>query len=80
MPVHPIEFRYFYPEMREVFSEESKLQKWLDVEAALAWTHAELGTIPRETAEEIEDKANVGVVSLERFKEIDKEIHHDVMA
>ncbi|MGD2142633.1 MAG: adenylosuccinate lyase, partial [Candidatus Bathyarchaeota archaeon] len=42
--------------------------------------HAELGTIPRETAEEIEDKANVGVVSLERFKEIDKEIHHDVMA
>jgi adenylosuccinate lyase len=35
MPIHPIEFRYFYPDMREVFA-ESKLKRWLDVEAALA--------------------------------------------
>jgi adenylosuccinate lyase len=80
MPVHPIEFRYFYPEMRGVFTEESKLQRWLDVEAALAWAHARLGTIPVEAAEEIEAKARVGVVRLERVKEIDREIHHDLMA
>lgn len=36
MPIHPIEFKYFYPDIREVFTEESKLKRWLDVEVALA--------------------------------------------
>ena len=80
MPVHPIEFRYFYPEMKEVFTEESKLQKWLDVEASLAWAHAQLGSIPPEAAEEIARKAKVGIVKLERVKEIERETHHDIMA
>ena len=80
MPVHPIEFRYFYPEMRQVFVEETRLQKWLDVEAALAWAHAQLGTIPRWAAEEIGRRANVSSVKLERVKEIEDEIHHDLMA
>ena len=80
MPVHPIEFRYFYPEMREVFTEEARLQRWLDVEVALAWAHAQLGTIPLEAAEEIERKAKVGLVRLERVKEIEAEIHHDLLA
>jgi len=80
MPVHPIEFRYFYPEMREVFTEEAKLQRWLDVEAALAWAHAQLGTIPPEAAEEIGRKAKVGLVKLGRVKEIEAELHHDLLA
>ncbi len=80
MPVHPIEFRYSYPEMYAVFTEEAKLQKWLDVEAALAWAHAQLGTIPEEAAEEIARKGKVGIVKLDRVKEIDREIHHDLMA
>jgi adenylosuccinate lyase len=80
MPVHPIEFRYSYPEMYGVFTEEAKLQKWLDVEVALAWAHAQLGTIPEEAAEEIARKGKVGIVKLDRVKEIDREIHHDLMA
>lgn len=80
MPVHPIEYRYFYPEMKNVFTEEAQLQKKLDVEAALAWAHAQLGSIPEEASEEIERKAEVGVVKLERVKEIEREIHHDTMA
>ncbi len=80
MPVHPIEFRYSYPEMYGVFTEEAKLQKWLDVEVALAWAHAQLGTIPEEAAEEIARKGKVGIVELDRVKEIDREIHHDLMA
>jgi adenylosuccinate lyase len=80
MPVHPIEFRYSYPEMYGVFTEEAKLQKWLDVEVALAWAHAQLGTIPEEAAEEIAVKGKVGIVKLDRVKEIDREIHHDLMA
>ena len=80
MPVHPIEFRYSYPEMYGVFTEEAKLQKWLNVEVALAWAHAQLGTIPVAAAEEIARKGKVGIVRLERVKEIEGEIHHDLMA
>ena len=80
MPVHPIEFRYFYQEMKNVFTEETKLQKLLDVEAALALAHAEIGSIPMESALEISRKANTKTVSIDRVKEIEREIHHDIMA
>src|SRR3990170_6893291 len=80
MPVHPIEFRYYYPSMRDIFTEESKLQKWLDVEAALAWAQAQLKIVPRDAAEEIQRKAHVGIVRPERVVEIERQIQHDVMA
>ncbi|OGD61475.1 adenylosuccinate lyase [Candidatus Bathyarchaeota archaeon RBG_13_52_12] len=80
MPVHPIEFRYRYPEMYAVFTEEAKLQSWLDVEVALAWAHAELGTIPKAAAKEIEKKAKVEVVKVERVKEIEEKTKHDLLA
>ncbi len=80
MYVHPIEYRYFYPEMKSLFTEEYRLQKWLEVEAALAQAHAEVGDIPREAAEEITRKASVKYVKLERVKEIEDQIHHDLMA
>ncbi|WEU41098.1 MAG: adenylosuccinate lyase [Candidatus Odinarchaeum yellowstonii] len=80
MSVHPIEYRYFYPEMKLLFTEEYRLQKWLDVEAALAQAHADLGDIPREAAEEISRKASVKYVKLQRVKEIEDQIHHDLMA
>jgi adenylosuccinate lyase len=80
MAIHPIEYRYYSEEMRNVFDEESKLQTWLDVEAALARAHAKLGDIPGESAEEISDKANTKHVSIARVKEIEKETSHDLMA
>jgi len=80
LPVHPIEFRYRYNEMYAVFTEEAKLQSWLDVEVALAWAHAELGTIPKTAAEEIERRAKVGVVKVERCKEIEEKTKHDLLA
>ncbi|MFX1598295.1 MAG: adenylosuccinate lyase, partial [Promethearchaeota archaeon] len=80
MPVHPIEFRYYSDEMRNIFTEEHKLQTWLDVEAALAKAHAQVGNIPVKAAKEIAEKATTKLVKLERVKEIDKEIHHDLMA
>lgn len=43
--------------MRDVFSEENRIQKWLDVEAALAKAQASLGIIPKEAADEIAKKA-----------------------
>jgi adenylosuccinate lyase len=80
MSVHPIEYRYFTPQMKQVFTEENKLQRWLDVEAALARVHASLGDIPNEAAEEISKKASLKYVKLDRVNQLEKEIQHDVMA
>ena len=81
MPILPIDTgRYGTVEMRRIFEEENRLQKMLDVEAALALAHAEVGNIPREDAEVIAERAFVRYVKLERVKEIEKEIRHDVMA
>ncbi len=80
MAIHPIEFRYFTKDMREIFTEHAKLQNWLDVEAALAKAHAEVGNIPKVAAEEIAKKAKIDYVKLERVKQIENEIHHDIMA
>jgi adenylosuccinate lyase len=66
--------------MLRVFDEENKLQRLLDVEAALAWAHAEVGNIPREDAEKIVKTASVKHVKLSRVKEIDKEIRHETAA
>jgi adenylosuccinate lyase len=64
--------------MRHIFEEENRLQRMLDVEAALAWAHAEVGDIPRKDADKIVRMASTKYVKLERVKEIEKEIKHDV--
>lgn len=80
MSVHPIEYRYFYPEMKKIWTEENKLETWLKVEAVLARIHAKLGNIPKEAADEIERKATLDFVKIERVKRIEDEIQHDLMA
>ena len=81
MPILPIDTgRYGTPEMREVFEEETRLQKMLDVEAALAWAHAEVGNIPKKDAEKIARMATLRYVTITRVKAIEKEIKHDVAA
>jgi adenylosuccinate lyase len=78
MAIHPIEFRYGTAEMKQVWSEESKLRKLLRVEAALARAEADVGMIPEDAADTI--AAAVDSVRLERVNEIEGEIHHDMMA
>jgi len=77
--INPIETRY-RTKIAEIFTEEKKLENWLRVEAVLAKAHAKWGNIPQESAEEICNKANLNYVKLNRVKEIDNEIHHDLMA
>lgn len=78
MAIHPIEFRYGTPEMRSVWEAQNKLQKMLEVEAALANAEAELNLIPKEAAEEISSKASTKYVKVERVAEIEKETNHDI--
>jgi adenylosuccinate lyase len=69
--------RYTLPEMGALWSEQNKFRKWLDVELAVCDVHAEMGTIPREAAEEIRRKADF---TIERIREIEKTTDHDVIA
>ncbi|MCG7848920.1 MAG: adenylosuccinate lyase, partial [ANME-2 cluster archaeon] len=78
MAIHPIEFRYGTDEMKQVWSEESKLRKLLQAEAALAKAEADVGMIPEDAAREIAEAADS--VKLERVNEIEDEINHDMMA
>jgi len=79
MPILPIDTRrYGTHEMLEIFEEENRLQRMLDVEAALAWAHAEVGNIARKDAEEIVKTAFIKYVKLGRVKEIEREIKHNV--
>jgi adenylosuccinate lyase len=79
MPVlHPKMIdRYTLPEMGALWSEQSKFQKWLDVEIAVCEEHAEMGTIPRDAVEQIKAHAKF---SVERINEIEKTTNHDVIA
>jgi len=86
LPILPIEDepidtgRYGTAEMRAIFREESRLQKMLDVEAALAWAHAQMGNVPQKDAQRIMDVASTKQVKLGRVKEVESQIRHDVMS
>jgi adenylosuccinate lyase len=69
--------RYTLPEMGALWSEETKFQKWLDVEMAVCEVHAEMGTIPRDALEQIKTRAKFSVA---RINEIEKTTDHDVIA
>jgi len=78
MAIHPIEFRYGTPEMKAVWTEEHRFLRIIDAEVALAQAEAKSGMIPKEAADAI--AAAASGASLERAKEIEDEIHHDMMA
>lgn len=78
MAIHPIEYRYGTPEMRAVWSEENRFLCIVRAEIALAKAEAEQGMIPEGAAKTIEKSA--GSASLSRAREIEDEIHHDMMA
>jgi adenylosuccinate lyase len=66
--------------MGKIFEEETRLQYMLDVEAALAWALAEVGLIPKRAASQIAKKASTSHVRLERVKELESQLGHDIMA
>jgi adenylosuccinate lyase len=69
--------RYTLPEMGNLWTNEAKLKAWLKVEVAVCEAQAELGYIPQEAVDIIKEKANFDEA---RVLEIEKEVHHDVIA
>lgn len=52
-------------EMRNVFNDEARIQRWLDVEAALALVQADLGMIPAKAAKEIAAKSRYDAIDMD---------------
>ncbi len=68
--------RYFRPQMKNIWSDENKFARWLEVEIAVCEAWSELGTIPRETV----PKIKLARLNLKRMKELLAETHHDMTA
>ncbi len=69
--------RYSYPEMRNLWTLESKFKAWMEVELAICDAWAELGVIPKEAAQKIRERASFTV---ERVLELEREFEHDMLA
>ena len=69
--------RYTLPKMREIWSEENKFRKWLEVEVAACEAWAALGRIPKEALAKIKRKASFDIA---RINEIEKETAPDLIA
>lgn len=69
--------RYALPEIKQIWSQENKYRKWLDVEIHACEAMAELGLIPAGALENIKAKADFNV---QRVDEIEAVTNHDVIA
>ena len=68
--------RYARPEMKAIWSDETKFQKWLDVELAVCRAWADEGTIPAEAIPALER----ATFDMGRWNEAFQRTRHDVTA
>ena len=69
--------RYTLPEMGKIWTEESKLSNWLEIEILACEARSELGLVPEEAVRVIREKASFDI---KRVKEIESRTRHDVVA
>ncbi len=69
--------RYTRALMGQIWSEESKFRTWLEVETVASEVLAEDGIVPPEAAGAIRER---GDFDLERMRQIEAEVKHDVIA
>jgi adenylosuccinate lyase len=69
--------RYTRPEMARLWSEETRLGHWLEIELSLVDVLAARGLVPAEAAQRLRAGATV---NLRRMQEIEAEVKHDVIA
>ena len=69
--------RYTRPQMGAIWTDQGRLERWLEVELAATDTLAERGVVPREAAARIRERARVDAA---RVLEIEARVRHDVIA
>jgi adenylosuccinate lyase len=69
--------RYSRPAMREIWSEQRKLEIWLQIELLASEALAREGLVPRRDLRQMKARA---AFSIERCKELERTLNHDVIA
>ncbi len=69
--------RYSTPEMSAIWTDDARMQAWLQVEMAVCEAWTKLGRIPQDAMLEIKQKAGFDV---DRVNEIEEVTQHDVIA
>ncbi len=69
--------RYTRPEIGQIWSEENKIRKWLEVELAALEALARYGYIPKNIPAKVRAKARF---SVKRIQAIERTVQHDVIA
>ncbi|OQY10642.1 MAG: adenylosuccinate lyase [Marinitoga sp. 4572_148] len=69
--------RYSLSPMKEIWTEEAKYKRWLEIELSVVEAFEEKGIAPKGTAEAIRSKAKIDV---EKIFEIESVVDHDVIA
>src|SRR5437660_4304098 len=69
--------RYSRPQMREIWTDQRKLEIWLQIELLATEALVHEGIVPKSDFEIIKAKAGF---TLERCKELEKTLNHDVIA
>ena len=67
-------------EMREIWTEEKMLEKWMEFERAITEAQSELGMIPKEAAEEILEKCTLEFLTPMKVKEVQKTVGHLIVS
>jgi len=66
--------------MRSIFESETRFQRMLDVEAALAKALANVGLIPKADASKIVRSASIKRVGITQIYKLEREVQHETMA
>ena len=72
--------RYSRPEMTSIWEPQTRFQIWFEIETHAADALAEIGTIPKEAAKKVWEKAKGVTFDVDRIDEIERETKHDVIA
>ena len=72
--------RYTRPEMAAIWSPQTCLRIWFEIEAHAADAMADLGIIPKAAAAKIWAKGKNATFDIARIDEIEREVKHDVIA
>src|SRR5215831_4949483 len=69
--------RYSRPAMREIWSEQRKLEIWLQIELLASEALCAAGLVPKKDLAQMKARASF---SIERCKELERTLNHDVIA
>jgi adenylosuccinate lyase len=69
--------RYSRPEMRDIWTEQRKLEIWLQIELLASEALVAEGIVPQKDFEQMKSKA---AFTIERCRELEKTLNHDVIA